>query len=45
MAKVMINIKNFTLLKNVVSGPPRIYLLAENGDKVTASRDLTNGNY
>jgi len=43
MAKVVIDIKSFTLLENVVSSPPPIYLPTENGDEMTASRDLTNG--
>src|ERR1700757_494147 len=39
-AKVVIDIKSFTLLENIVSSPPPIYLPTENGDEMTASRDL-----
>jgi len=43
--KVMINIKFCTLLQNVVGGPARVNLLAENGNQVTAMSNLADRDY
>ena len=39
----MINKKVFALLQDVVGSPPRVNLLAENRDEVTAATDLADG--
>ena len=39
----MINIKLFTLLQDIVGGPPRVNLPTENWDQVTATGDLAGG--
>ena len=42
MTKVMINVKFFTLLQDVIGGPPRINLPTENRYQVTAASDLAD---